>query len=823
MKKNKLIIGIILIIALGALTFNYTRSEDNVVIDNENFGASVIRPNAGGTGTSTNPTFGQVLMGNAGGTYDVVATSTLGIIGGGGGSGTVTSVDLSVPTGFTIADNPITTAGTLALGLDTGYQMLTDIASSTWDAKWDALTDLTLAENSVYRGNASNNPEATSDLTILSSGNIGIGTTSPATILDVYGSGGAGDASGTHSVGNFNSGLSSANIKVISSTGTSYLGVDGSGGAFIGSLTGSKDLRFFAGATERARLYSTGNFKIDGTLQVDGTDNTTIAGNVGIGTTNPSEKLDVAGKIALNGTQIAYLPTAYTGTLILGDGGGSLDTGADYNTFVGIGAGFSNTTGSYNTANGYQSLYSNTTGIYNTANGMYSLFSNTTGSYNTANGYQSLRYNTTGIYNTGLGYQAGRYIADGDTANETGTYNTFIGSNTKALADGDTNEMVIGYGATGIGSNTVVLGNDSVVTTALKGNIGIGTASPNEKLDVNGNIRLAENGYIDTGENNFDIYIGDTSDTTQYGSLHLKVPLDGSRGFRAYPRDEAGSITTYGQFTYSDSIGATVIGTASDLDSLVIKTSGNVGIGTTGPGAKLDVRGGINAGTNGTEFTIDTSGNTVILGTLTADLTGNADTVTGFTPASGSLTLAGADALTLTTTAATNVTLPTSGTLVNTAVTSLSSLATIGTIGTGVWNGTAIDFSSYTNATGGRSITLNGDAIDADVETYTGKHKIAFETPTATDDFFFGEIAARAQTFTSIYCKTLVGTVDLDISIGGSDINGTDITCTTSGVLDESLGGDTAGATGEELKLLIESVATAPTYLFVQLNYTYDD
>jgi len=51
------------------------------------------------------------------------------------GSGTVTSVDLSVPTGFTIADNPITTAGTLALGIDTGYQMLTDVASTTWDNK----------------------------------------------------------------------------------------------------------------------------------------------------------------------------------------------------------------------------------------------------------------------------------------------------------------------------------------------------------------------------------------------------------------------------------------------------------------------------------------------------------------------------------------------------------------------------------------------------------------------------------------------------------------------------------------------------------------
>jgi len=125
-----------------------------------------------------------------------------------------------------------------------------------------------------------------------------------------------------------------------------------------------------------------------------------------------------------------------------------------------------------------------------------------------------------------------------------------------------------------------------------------------------------------------------------------------------------------------------------------------------------------------------------------------------------------------------------------------------------------------------RSITATVGAgtleIDADVETYTGKHKIAFETPTATDDFFFGEVKT-AQTFKSIYCKTLVGTVTLDVTIAGTDINGTDITCTTAGVLDSTLGGDTSGAVGDEIKLAITSIATAPTYLFLQLNYEYDD
>lgn len=75
--------------------------------------------------------------------------------------------------------------------------------------------------------------------------------------------------------------------------------------------------------------------------------------------------------------------------------------------------------------------------------------------------------------------------------------------------------------------------------------------------------------------------------------------------------------------------------------------------------------------------------------TLTSSsCTGNAATVTGFTPASGSLTLAGADALTLTTTDTTGVTLPTSGTLYGTATGSITSLQLLTSVsdetGTGV-------------------------------------------------------------------------------------------------------------------------------------------
>ncbi len=88
---------------------------------------------------------------------------------------------------------------------------------------------------------------------------------------------------------------------------------------------------------------------------------------------------------------------------------------------------------------------------------------------------------------------------------------------------------------------------------------------------------------------------------------------------------------------------------------------------------------------------------TVTLGAITPT-TVNKVTVTApgsaatLTLADGStLATSGAHSITLTSTADSNVTLPTTGTLVNSAVTTLSSLVSVSTITTGVWNGTAVD------------------------------------------------------------------------------------------------------------------------------------
>ena len=73
--------------------------------------------------TITSPTNGQVLKYN--GTAWVNDTDA--------NTGTVTSVDMSVPTGLSVSGNPITTSGTLAVTFASGYSIPTNVKQSNWD------------------------------------------------------------------------------------------------------------------------------------------------------------------------------------------------------------------------------------------------------------------------------------------------------------------------------------------------------------------------------------------------------------------------------------------------------------------------------------------------------------------------------------------------------------------------------------------------------------------------------------------------------------------------------------------------------------------
>ena len=122
-----------------------------------------VTPAFGGTGTSTVPLAGQVLLGQADGTYAPVATSTLGLGGSGGGS--VTSVAATVPTGLEIAGSPITTSGTLAITYASGYAIPTTASTTDWQSFYTTpSTRITAGDGLSWAGNTLNAEVETSDL-----------------------------------------------------------------------------------------------------------------------------------------------------------------------------------------------------------------------------------------------------------------------------------------------------------------------------------------------------------------------------------------------------------------------------------------------------------------------------------------------------------------------------------------------------------------------------------------------------------------------------------------------------------------------------------
>ena len=167
-----------------------------------------------------------------------------------------------------------------------------------------------------------------------------------------------------------------------------------------------------------------------------------------------------------------------TGSMYVGNDPSSTTDAADYNVAIGTTALDAITTGDSNTALGYDALSANLGGNRNTAVGASALRLNTTGITNVAVGSSALDRNTTsnsntavghassfllnsGASNVTLGYESGKSVTSADN-------NVLIGSGANPSGNaGTSNQIVVGYGATGQANNSVTLGNADVTAVYM--------------------------------------------------------------------------------------------------------------------------------------------------------------------------------------------------------------------------------------------------------------------------------------------------------------------------------------------------------------------
>jgi hypothetical protein len=208
--------------------------------------------------------------------------------------------------------------------------------------------------------------------------------------------------------------------------------------------------------------------------------------------------------IIVNGLNVGRGPGNFITSTRLGVGALQSNTTGEQNTAVGESSLISNTTGSNNASFGRMSLFSNTTGSANTAIGTAALNSNTTGIYNSGFGFAALGNNLTGNYNTSVGIFAGT-STNGGSNNTTPSDSVYIGYDTRASLSNNNNEIVIGSGGRGQGSNSAVIGNSNITKTVLRGNVLIGTTTDfGVSLAIGGNI------IMPTGANR-EIFMGSAS------------------------------------------------------------------------------------------------------------------------------------------------------------------------------------------------------------------------------------------------------------------------------------------------------------------------
>jgi hypothetical protein len=250
-------------------------------------------------------------------------------------------------------------------------------------------------------------------------------------------------------------------------------------------------------------------------------------------------------------------------------------------------------------------------GALNTALGFQPIFSNTIGNGIVSVGYQSGFSNIASSNFTNLGYQAGRYLANKTSAATSIANSIFLGYRASPLADSETNQIVIGYDAVGIGSNSTVLGNSSTLRTAIYGDLLVGSLVDsgvlNEKFQLTGNSKIngvssivagnkgntvnSASSVLKTINTDQGLFFGSFNGTPNFASwiqstreafdLQFPIALNplGGNVLIGTSADNGSKFQANGAGTFSSSVTATSHITTGGLASQNVRGNGSLSVG----------------------------------------------------------------------------------------------------------------------------------------------------------------------------------------------------------------------------------------------------